>query len=255
MELTELINHPERMDRETLYELRSMVALYPYFQTARLLLLQNLYLLHDTTFDEELRHAAIYITDRKVIFQLIEAAHYRLQKAEEEKQPAQQSEENKQSRTISLIDSFLDSMPKEEQEPGHPKRKPTAADAAVDYVAYLLESESEEEQAQTAEIPRLRGQSLIDTFLEDNQGKITLSEEPVSAGMEEDRERSTVNEEPEENFFTEELARIYVKQGRYQKALDIITRLSEQYPQKNMYFDDQKRFLRKLIINNKTLSK
>ena len=41
MELAELIQHPENMDRDTLYELRSMLALYPYFQTARLLMLQN----------------------------------------------------------------------------------------------------------------------------------------------------------------------------------------------------------------------
>ena len=78
MDLTELINHPERLDRDTLYELRSMLALYPYFQTARLLMLQNLYLLHDPSFDEELRRAAIYITDRTVIFQLVEAAHYKI---------------------------------------------------------------------------------------------------------------------------------------------------------------------------------
>ena len=39
MEITELIKHPEQMDRETLYELRSLLALYPYFQTARLLML------------------------------------------------------------------------------------------------------------------------------------------------------------------------------------------------------------------------
>ena len=37
MELTELIRHPEQLDRDTLYELRSMLALYPYYQTARLL--------------------------------------------------------------------------------------------------------------------------------------------------------------------------------------------------------------------------
>ena len=78
MDLKELINHPERMDRDTLFELRSLLALYPYFQTARLLMLQNLYLLHDTSFDEELRRAAIYITDRKVLFNMIEAAHYQL---------------------------------------------------------------------------------------------------------------------------------------------------------------------------------
>jgi hypothetical protein len=69
MELTQLIKHPEMMDKETLYDLRSLLALYPYYQTARLLMLQNLYLLHDPSFDEELRRAAIYITDRKVIFQ------------------------------------------------------------------------------------------------------------------------------------------------------------------------------------------
>ena len=51
MDLVELINHPEQMDRDTLYELRSQLALHPYFQTVRLLMLQNLYLLHDPAFD------------------------------------------------------------------------------------------------------------------------------------------------------------------------------------------------------------
>ena len=82
MDVIELIHHPEHLDRDTLYELRSLLALYPYYQTARLLLLQNLYLLHDPTFDEELRRAAIYITDRRVLFQMIEAAHYQLRKVE-----------------------------------------------------------------------------------------------------------------------------------------------------------------------------
>ena len=86
MEITELINHPEQLDRDTLYELRSILALYPYFQTARLLMLQNLYLLHDPSFDEELRRAAIYITDRKVMFQLGEAAHYRMPTAQKQKE-------------------------------------------------------------------------------------------------------------------------------------------------------------------------
>ena len=107
MELSHLIKHPELLDKETLYELRSLLALYPYYQTARLLLLQNLYLLHDPTFDEELRRAAIYITDRNVIFQMIEAAHYKLHTtttADKQGGKPAQSE----SRTVALIDSFLD---------------------------------------------------------------------------------------------------------------------------------------------------
>ena len=75
MNLTYLIQHPEEMNKESLFALRELIARHPYHQTARLLLLQNLYLLHDPTFDEELRRAAIYITDRKVLFQLVEAAH------------------------------------------------------------------------------------------------------------------------------------------------------------------------------------
>ena len=57
MDLVRLINQPELMNKETLYELRSLVALYPYYQTARLLMLKNMYLLHDTAFDDELRRA------------------------------------------------------------------------------------------------------------------------------------------------------------------------------------------------------
>ena len=246
MELTEFINHPERLDKETLYEFRSLLTLYPYFQTARLLLLQNLYLLHDPTFDEELRRAAIYITDRKVIFQLVEAAHYEIRgrRKEEKALPAA---EGGGSRTMSLIENFLDSIPKDEED-GQQKtpRKPTPADAAVDYVAYLLESEgmTEDEKDDT---PPLRGQKLIDNFIRQDTGRIVLNEKPEftpQVTTEEDKDG-------EEEYFTETLARIYVKQGRYSKALEIIKRLSLAYPKKNAYFADQIRFLEKLIINSK----
>ena len=78
MNLSALIKNPQNLDRDSLYELRSLLALYPYYQTARLLMLQNLYLLHDPMFDEELRAASVYITNRKVLFQMVEAAHYQL---------------------------------------------------------------------------------------------------------------------------------------------------------------------------------
>lgn len=54
-----------------------------------------------------------------------------------------------------------------------------------------------------------------------------------------------------DSYFTETLARIYVKQKRYEKALQIIKNLSLKYPEKNVYFADQIRFLEKLIINTK----
>ena len=230
MEITELIKHPQYLDRDTLYELRSMLALYPYFQTARLLLLQNLYLLHDPSFYAELRRAAIYITDRRVLFQMIEAAHYRLRTPQVQTKKAE-NEEERENRTISLIDNFLDSIPKDDDTDAEnkPKRKPTPADAAVDYVAYLLESETDDDKAE--DVPQLIGQDLIDSFINNDKTKIVLSEEPQ---LSPDLEQETENEEkePDEGFFTETLARIYIKQGRYSKALEIIKRLNLNYPKK-----------------------
>jgi hypothetical protein len=250
MEMTELIKHPERMDRDTLYELRSLCALYPYFQTARLLMLQNLFLLHDPTFDEELRRAAIYITDRRVLFDMIESSHYQLKPKPHKVSQATAGQSG--NRTISLIDNFLDSIPKEEEKPVAPKRKPTPADAAIDYVAYLLDTEDESQVPE--EVPEMPGQQLIDSFINSDKQKFVLSDTPsVPPVVEEPAESG--DEGVAEEYFTETLARIYIKQGRYSRALEIIRRLSLQFPKKNAYFADQIRFLEKLIINNNKKNK
>ena len=245
MDLIELTKHPERMDRDTLYELRSQVALYPYHQTLRLLMLQNLYLLHDPGFDEELRRAAIYITDRRVLFNLVEAAHY--QHPSHQNTPSTPNTPTPSSRTTELINSFLDTIPQEEAAPR--KRRPTPADAAIDYVAYLLDTEDDTPQEEAESVPEMRGQDLIDTFINADKGRFTLSDVPLPTD-DTPKEPEEPEEEVGEEYFTETLARIYIKQGRYSKALEIIRRLSLQVPKKNAYFADQIRFLEKVIINN-----
>ena len=246
MELLRLIQHPEEMNKETLYDLRELLALYPYYQTARLLMLQNLYLLHDASFDEELRRAAIYITDRKVIFQMVEAAHYQLKKMEK---PVEKKDDNA-DRTSDLIDNFLESIPadEEEEKKKKEKRKPTPADAAVDYVAYLLETEGEEEEEKPS-----RTISLIDDFMEDGGFKFPKIDSAAAyqpefkPQIEEEKDDQTENG----GVFTETLARIYIKQGKYERALDIISRLHAKHPGKSAYYGDQMRFLEKLIRNSK----
>ncbi|MDE5986363.1 MAG: tetratricopeptide repeat protein [Prevotella sp.] len=254
MNLTELIQHPERMDRETLYDLRSLIALYPYHQTARLLMLQNLYLLHDATFDEELRRAAIYITDRKVLFQLIEAAHYKLRKQDNAKNSAgrRKDGENSGSRTTELIDNFLGSIPEEKEEKPATHRKPTPADATVDYVAYLIESSMAMDGEQEQEAPQMKGQSLIDDFISREKSAITLPD-LRDEYPDEQQGRNAAGQEntvPQVTIYTETMAQIYVHQRRYSQALEIIKRLNLENPKKNAYFADQIRFLEKLIANN-----
>lgn len=50
--LQQWIQHPEMLNKDTLYELRTLLVRYPYFQSLRLLYLKNLYLLHDVTFEQ-----------------------------------------------------------------------------------------------------------------------------------------------------------------------------------------------------------
>ena len=236
MDLVRLINHPELMNKETLYELRSLVALYPYYQTARLLMLQNMYLLHETAFDDELRRAALYISDRRLLFNLVEGARYHVKTAaekasEEAAAKAQRMQDNKGNRTLSLIDNYLGSNPESSDESEHNRKvRPTPADAAVDYVA-----------------------SLIDNFLSQDGTKIQLQEQPTYKPEVDDPEPDAENarKEGDDSYFTETLAKIYIKQGRYSKALEIIQRLNLNYPKKNAYFADQIRFLKKLIANEK----
>lgn len=256
MNLTDLIAHPEHLDRETLYDLRSLLALHPYYQAARILMLRNLYVLHDPTFDEELRRAAVYVGDRRVLFQLVEAAHYRLRPATQNPQAGREQRAEERipaphaSRTTELIDTFLGSLP-DEEEPRPKGRKPTPADAAVDYVAYLMECGEDEGLAAAPEAPRMKGQSLIDNFIS-REGRIVLPELAEESGSD-TPDTSPEPGPPSEDICTETMAQIYVRQGRYPQALEIIKRLNLDAATRNAYYADQIRFLEKLIINsNKT---
>ena len=97
------------------------------------------------------------------------------------------------------------------------------------------------------------GHDLIDNFIQNEGGKIQLKANPdyVPEFEENDNNDENNDENDRENgYFTETLAKIYIKQGRYSKALEIINQLYLNYPKKNVYFADQIRFLEKLIINN-----
>nr|WP_320037865.1 tetratricopeptide repeat protein [uncultured Bacteroides sp.] len=250
--LQQWISHPESLNRDTLYELRTILAHYPYFQSARLLYLKNLYLLHDLSFGQELRKAALYVADRRVLFNLIEGDKFVIESKKEEL--SLMKDEPNLDRTLTLIDSFLSSLPEE------PLPVKMEYDLSTDYTTYLLEEDSNiapDESADKKEVPtpKFRGQELIDGFIEKAENediiKLQISEENEVKTLQL-IETVTDENEDDESYFTETLAKIYVKQQRYSKALEIIKKLSLKYPKKNAYFADQIRFLEKLIINAKS---
>lgn len=241
LSLSDYVKYPDRLDGNTLVLLRKQVDAYPYFQPARLLYLRNLYLLHHADFDRELRTASLFLPDRKALFQLIEGTNYRLEPVKKH-QSVSDKKSDGEDRTYSLIDSFLAGIPEEKP------RRPVPADASTDYIAYMMQTEDVPDITET--VPRMPHQDLIDDFIGQGGKRIVLTDQP-DENLQTPELPGEGENEGDEDYFTETLAKIYIKQGRYTKALEIIRRLHLKYPKKNRYFADQIRFLEKLIINNK----
>ena len=212
------IQHPETLDRDTLYELRNMLARYPYFQSLRLLYLKNLYILHDINFGAELRKAVLYIADRRKLFQLIEGDRFAVQ-SRKKGVPLTEVLKNEPSvdRTLALIDAFLSTVPEE-------VAGQTTFDYSMDYTTYLLEDNTT--AAESEEVaPKLKGYELIDDFIEKSESEAPLCLKPLKEEAEisvTPSEEVSAAEEEDDSCFTETLAKIYVKQQRYSKALEII---------------------------------
>lgn len=245
-----LIAHPENLNRDTLYELRELVAKYPYFQAARLLYLQNIFLLHDRNFGEELRQTAACVPDRRVLFRMVEGRNYEIRPQNAHKEAPRVNSSG--DRTETLIENFLRSEEKAlfPDERGAAGRPISAADVATDYVSYLLQMEDavpHEEEKSSAKEGKRRNR-LIDDFIENSPEKIQLSEAPRFVPELPD-EQDVPDADAEEGFLTMTLAKIYVKQQRYEKALEIMRKVNSSNPKKSAYFADQIRFLQKLIVN------
>jgi tetratricopeptide (TPR) repeat protein len=261
--IQEWISHPAMLDKESLFELRELLARYPYFQTARLLYLKNLFLLQDASFADELRKSALYVADLSVLFYYIEGERFVLKRHEA---PAEASADKcTADRTLDLIDRFLSDLSGDDAEPEPSLKIPV--EVSVDYMSVLSSEPTPEEQ----EVAPLKGQELIDSFIEQSgsesvepkpKEEVPVEETPAEETPAEEvvKDDETSTEQPEkaveadedESYFTETLAKIYVRQHRYEKALEIIKKLNLKYPKKNIYFADQIRFLEKLIINEKS---
>ncbi len=266
--LNDLINNPELMGDETLEELKSLISRYPYFQTAWLLYLKNLYLLKSPSFKEELRRGALYVADLSVLFYFIEGEKYSLDCIKGDSSEVVQTND----RTLDIINRFLSEIPNDK---GFNPDLSIQPETVPDYSSLLLLNSSDEKNNDDSiSSSPLRGQELIDSFIEKSEsgqflneknGKFEDTEKVDEIGDDADFYAADTEDEEtsiqadnktldggEDEYLTETLAKIYVKQQRYDKALEIIKKLNLKYPKKNIYFADQIRYLERLIINAKS---
>ncbi|MDO4715260.1 MAG: hypothetical protein Q4A44_03155 [Bacteroidales bacterium] len=260
--ISDLVRNPYKLDGETLAALRKRVAECPYDQTARLLLLYNMYQLRDTDYSTALHKQAIYLADRNILFRATEGQALGLSTALNTQAPYT---ERPHERSTSLIDRFLNSPRAKE-----PSRSPntTPADPTSDYMAYWTQQHADEVyKPQAPEIVVKSGQRLnsllheaalqpLEALTTKETTDTSLIEEPKHLVQDEhvatpNSQSSNQHIEGEEAFFTETLAKIYINQQRYERAIEILRVLSTRNPKKNRYFADQIRFLHKLAINQR----
>ena len=239
--LIDYIRRPDTIDDDAISQLQALTLEHPYFHVARILLLQALYKKHDPSYDETLRRTAVLVPNREALFRLTEEPHYT---HAEERKRYDEADDSSDSRTVSLIDNFL-----EAQTPASPVSHPI--DAAQDYIGYLLQRESQQGGQRQESLP-MNGDGVVEDFLENGGGRIVLEDITEDEPEEVQTNESKTPQNVEDNeILTEIMAGIYIKQGKYENAVKIIRQLSLKYPKKNRYFADQIRFLEKLIINNK----
>ena len=247
--IKELIDDPTRLNALTLPELETLVNKYPFFQAARLLYLSNLYKLHSKDFGPELRKASVFVPDRTALFALTESINYELPTSD---YGYDIETENDGDRTTSLIDNFLINGGIETSEDYGPERNtPSVADLTTDYASFLMQQDTTKRsktnpKEDTKNEPKLKGAELIDTFIAETQGKQRLEMPELSDQEFESPEFSVEDEE----IYTESMVNIYIKQGRYQQALEILRKICLNNPKKSSNFAAQINLL-EIILNEK----
>ena len=248
-DLYRLMENSALLNEETLPQLKQIVDEFPYFQIARMLYLKNLSVLNDIRFSAELKKMAIYIPDRSRLFTLIEGERFGLthQSAKEENLAREDA--------FSLIDAFLSN--RKDEDPKADLGLLFQPSVSSDYIYWSLTKEKGSAGEKKEDV-RLQHHELIDSFIKNEEQRtpgsgLNLDMEKTGTTPPENLvELEESSHKPlDDSYFTETLAHIYVKQKRYEKALQIIKNLNLKYPEKNVYFADQIRFLEKLIINTK----
>ena len=235
-DIFKLMKSPELLNGDTLLQLKSLVEEYPYFQTVRMLYLKNLQIEKDLSFPMELRKMAFYAPDRKKLYFWIEKnkfASFNFDNLEEK-------EAADRYNPFASVDSFLASENVIEE---FPFERNSGTLVSTDYLSLL----SEEDKNNLTYTQPLKHQKTIDDFIEKNK------QSPIKIKLNEENNATSELPQPPEktDFLGETLAKIYIKQKKYEKALQIIQNLSLQYPEKSAYFALQIEELKNLITNNK----
>jgi len=255
-QLIQYIEKPGLLKEQTIGELKEIIDEFPYFQSAQLLYTSNLFSQANFRYSDYLKTCSIYATDRSVLYRLLqpqnlsEPATRKVNKPEEQLTESSSLFELAEEKQITETELPQISSP----QPGEGENSgfDLLSFEQTESPNYLLEGpvlhseqgDFETGKAQTDSEPGKKV-DLIEQFI-----KVNPTIQPRIENIPVQNEHSDLKEDTDlekDEFITETLSRIYLKQGHYQKAIDSFKRLSLKFPEKSVYFAQQIEEIKKLL--------
>jgi hypothetical protein len=292
-----MIDDSVPVNRQMIGEVYELIDIFPYFQSAHMLLLKGLQNNADVKFENQLRNSAIHIADREVLYYLLKSkpslekvadkSHHLIESPELPVKETEQTVIESAKNSVHLINE----IEKTSDEISSAGIIESGQKAASHSILISTESESEDsagvmllmdEEALPQEdrvfymdpgfsVPEY--EDLLELDLDGNYAGISDEEylemretEPDDKNFRKQQQSDLIEKfiianpriepnkeknslpvddiskpfvEAEGGFVTETLARIYINQGYYSKAIDIYEKLSLKFPEKSSYFASQ----------------
>ena len=276
---TYLINKPDVIHEKQTEALEKVLEEFPYFQSARAIQLKGLYNQNSFKYNAALKITAAYTTDRSVLFDFITSDTFTsIDKNLYERKalaildirvvdseilvPKEKPEHKINKLEQSILTSIKEASTTENENPSETVEEKLAIGKPLDFSkkeqhsfqewlqlsrTQPIEREKESEAATPPPIvdeEKRKKLELIDKFIETSP-KIS----PVKHGV-----PSTVsfdlNASDNSYLMTETLARVYLEQKKYQKAIQAYEILILKYPEKSSFFADRITDIKILQHNN-----
>lgn len=291
-----MMNDSASVNRQMIGDLYELIDIFPYFQSAHLLLLKGLQNTSDVKFETQLRNSAIHIADREVLynnlkFKVPDASHEMVLNQEknfadeagtDNQQNVIESAKNSDELINEIEKSSGETLSVDDDNPDISLSHSVFITSGTDIdetssVMLVIEDDSLEEEEkvffmdpgfslpQTIDLLELETDSgsadspdfyleeevvlNTDTEVSRKQIEADLIDKFIIANPRIEPNRDKTNQPVEDiskpfveqdgGFVTETLAKIYISQGYYSKAIDIYEKLSLKFPEKNSYFATQ----------------
>jgi RNAse (barnase) inhibitor barstar len=249
-QFTYLLEHPDTVRESTSGALQDILADYPWFQAARVVHTRALKKSGHFSYNNQLKITAAYTADLEVLFDFITTPVSTPPKIEQVVDEAFSKELELAKKTLhpNLFE---------------PKEKSTTLAEEELQIDSPLAFTSEDRHSFDEWLKLTTAQPIVRTkemnqehFPEGKQKKFALIDRFIQSQAKLSPDRNYVADKKDlaepftqtnENLMTETLARVYVQQKNFQKAIQAYKILILKYPEKSGFFADQIRAIEKLL--------